>query len=145
EYEMAIRRTMEADQGRSADEFRRGRDHLAHSQRVGKIGSAEISYWPAVITTWSDTLYDLFGVEKRMVAPTREDFLTFVHPDDHAVVRGYREREARGDYPRASEFRIIRRDGQHRWIRRQAEPTEWHDGVPARAIATYQDVTEQKD
>ncbi len=145
EREVAVRGAIEEVQLRTAEEMRRGRDHLAQSQRVGKIGSAEIVYWPRHEARWSDALFALFDRDPILKPPLGEPFLDYVHADDRAIVRHYREREARGDYPRATEFRIVRPNGQHRWIRRQAEPIEWRDGTPMRAIATYLDVTEQKD
>ncbi|HVY88735.1 MAG TPA: PAS domain-containing protein, partial [Hyphomonadaceae bacterium] len=145
EHEMAVRRSVETDLKRTAEELLRRRDHLVQSQRVGKIGSAEIVYWPQHTAVWSEELYSLFDRDPGLEAFTGDEFLAHVHPDDRSVVRNYRERESRGDYPRASEFRIVRPDGDHRWIRRQAEPIEWRDGVPSRAIAIYLDVTEQKD
>jgi PAS domain S-box-containing protein len=146
EREMAVRHSIEADQNRIAEELRRGRDHLARSQRVAMIGSAEIVYSPVYETQWSDALFSLFGLDPASSkAPTADEFLRLVHPEDRSVVQAYRDRESRGDYPRASEFRITRPDGGQRWVRRQAEPIEWRDGRPCRVIATYLDVTEQKE
>ena len=144
EHEMAVRRGIEAEQTRIADELRRGRDHLALSQRVGKLGSAEITYYPDHRAEWSEALHALLGAAPgKSLSPM--EFLAYVHPEDRRVVESYREREARGDYPRASEFRLFGPDGKMRWIRRQAEPIEWRDGAPQRVVATYQDVTDEKD
>ena len=144
EQEIAERRAAEAERMRTERELRKNRDHLAHSQRVGKIGSAEIDY-ATPVAAWSDALFALVGRDPSL-GPLRADaFDALVHPDDRGFVRMRREREARGDYPRASEFRILLPDGEVRWVRRQAEPIEWKNGRPSRAIATYLDVTEQKD
>ncbi len=145
EREIAERRAAEAERARSESELRRSRDHLNHSQQVGKIGSAEIIYYPEHVAIWSDALYPLVGRDPAAGPVQPGEFIDMIHPDDRAFVRMRREREARGDYPRATEFRITLPNGSVRWIRRQAEPIEWKHGRPLRAIATYLDVTEQKD
>jgi PAS domain S-box-containing protein len=144
EQEIAERRAIEAEGVRTERELRKSRDHLAHSQRVGKIGSAEIDYSQS-IATWSEALFALLGRDPAAGALEADEFDAIVHADDRAFVRMRREREGRGDYPRASEFRVLLPNGEIRWIRRQAEPLEWRNGRPLRAIATYLDVTEQKD
>ncbi|HEY1720012.1 MAG TPA: ATP-binding protein [Magnetospirillaceae bacterium] len=145
EHEMSVRRTVEAEQIRIAEELRRGRDHLALSQRVGKLGSAEIVYWPEHVAHWSDAMFALFGVDPAHKSLSGNEFMSRVHPDDRRVVENYRERESRGDYPRSSEFRVYVTDSAWRWIRRQAEPIEWRQGMPYRVVATYQDVTDEKE
>lgn len=145
EREMAARQASQAEREKTDNELRRSRDHLARSQRVGRIGSAEIVHGPVPEARWSDALYELIGREPGSPVPDAEQFLELVHPDDRDFVRDRRERELRGEYANASEYRIVRPDGQIRWVRRQVQPIEWENGRPSREIVTFIDITEQKE
>ena len=145
EREMTVRRAAEARRQETEAELLRSRDHLAQSQRVGRIGSAEVNLNPTYQARWSDALYQLFNLEPGSPAPDSEQFLQLVHPDDREFIRMRRDRERRGDYGGASEFRIVRRDGQLRWVRRQAEPTEWENGRPSREVVIFIDISDQKE
>jgi signal transduction histidine kinase/CheY-like chemotaxis protein len=145
EREIVVRRTAEAERQRTEAELRRSRDHLAQSQRVGRIGSAEITHSPAYEARWSDELYRLLDRQPGSPVTDAEEFLDLVHPDDREFIRMRRQRERRGEYGGASEFRIVHRDGKERWVRRQAEPTEWENGRPSREVVIFIDITDQKE
>ncbi len=148
EREIAVRKAAQAEQRRTETELRHSRDHLEQSQRVGRIGSCEITYHDNGVTEarWSAGMFELFGLDSATAhAPDSEEFLALIHPDDRDEVRARREREARGGPRRPTEFRIIRPDGSVRWLRRVAAPID--DGTYKRKpiIVIVFDITEQKE
>jgi PAS domain S-box-containing protein len=128
---------------RDVTEQRRTQRMLAEAQRVGKLGSWD---WNALtgVTTWSDELYRLYGVEPGWFEPTLEERLGRLHPDDRERIR--RENDllvARGG-PMEMEFRVVLPGGQVRDHRAEGEMTLDDHGRPFRMIGIEYDVTDLK-
>jgi diguanylate cyclase (GGDEF)-like protein/PAS domain S-box-containing protein len=75
---------------------------------------------------------------------TADRIETLIHPDDRAIAAQRSQRLISG-YPDVSEFRIITKHGDIRWLRDHAHPV-W-DAAQARVVRIYgaaQDITERK-
>ncbi|WP_339877693.1 sensor domain-containing diguanylate cyclase [Pseudidiomarina gelatinasegens] len=113
---------------------------LEKAQELGNIG-----YWRADLTTgelaWSDEIYRIFGLDKEQVKPTIEVFDRAIYPDDFKAVKASMER-ARETGVHDVEHRIVRADGEIRWVHELAG----FRGDDSRdvMIGTVRDVTEQK-
>jgi diguanylate cyclase (GGDEF)-like protein/PAS domain S-box-containing protein len=96
------------------------RRRLNQVQRVAGLGSWE--YDPSTgETVWSETHYELLGLTPGSVVPGAQAVLDVVHPEDRDMVESYwRNHEVSGD-PIDIEYRIVRPDGDVRWIRGVAE------------------------
>lgn len=92
---------------------------------------------------WSETLERQVGIEPGTFEGTFEAFQEYLHPDDAAEVNRAIEEAIQGDGAYNVEFRMIREDGEHIWIRALAEYFS-EDGVE-RLIGTTVDITEQKE
>src|SRR5579872_30628 len=92
---------------------------------------------------WDLRQYALFGLDPG-VTPDRALFLSLVHPDDLELVAF----DAAGLPPPGSfldsEFRIVRPDGETRWIAAHALARYDEDGKPVEMIGVNLDVTETK-
>lgn len=97
------------------------------------------------IEQWSDSEYDMLGIARTGGAPTRDLFLSVVHPDDrHRVEFGEDDQRPEGT-PLDSEFRIIRPDtGEVRWITAHALALFGPDGKPSELIGVNLDITDQR-
>ncbi len=62
-------------------QLRESQKRLSEAQRIARIGSFE-SDRDGNIVWWSDHLYHLYGLNPAQFTPTRESFLSLVHPDD---------------------------------------------------------------
>ena len=84
---------------------------------------------------WGRTLEDLYG--------NPSDWADAIHPDDRD--RAWRTfiRLGEGDIY-DEEYRIIRPDGDERWIRDRGYPVRGDDGRALRAIGIAQDITDRK-
>ena len=72
------------------------------------------------------------------------NFIDYVHPDDHAAVTAEREKLARGGNPVDQEYRIIRKDGQERWVSSTWQVMRDDAGQPIGYLGTELDITEKK-
>ena len=134
------RKRMETALIDSADEVRRSREHLARAQRIGRVGSVELSFQGGP-TIWSDEVFEMTGLPAA-TKPSLEAYLTAVHPDDRDRVRASGLAMIHGRPVDASAYRIVRPDGEVRWLYRAADNLYDANGVPYAAIAVITDITE---
>lgn len=64
---------------------------------------------------WSDAEFELLGLQPGDVLPDPETFFRCVHPEDVAMLRAKWEEALRGE-TLDTEFRIVRADGEVRWL-----------------------------
>ncbi|MEX2608699.1 MAG: PAS domain S-box protein [Gemmatimonadota bacterium] len=74
------------------------------------------------------------------------DFLAYIHPDDHDVVREPFDRLLAGDRPALRmEARCVTRDGGDRWVEMNLIPTQNNAGQVTGALGTLMDVTQRHE
>ena len=122
--------------------LRESRGRLEQAQRIARIGN-----WEANVVTgelhWSDQIYAIFGYDPTNFTPSVEAFYDAVHPDDMEKVRAS-ERRAQQTGVHDVVHRIVRPDGEVRWVRELAEFRFGADGNPVTLTGTVQDVTTLK-
>jgi signal transduction histidine kinase len=124
--------------------LRRSQQHLLRAQRVGGMGSIERDLKTDEVECTDET-FRLFGVDPRTFAPTTQNFVDLVHPEDRERVRAATLRTRRGVKPEPMEYRILRPDGSVRMLRREGELTFDETGKAARLFVAIKDVTELRD
>lgn len=106
---------------------------------------AELGHWAMDLSSgalqWSEQVYRIFGIQPHHPI-TRQEFRTFVHPDDLEYI-DERYRIACTGSPREGEYRIIRPSGEIRIIHSKLEPIQSY-GKCIRLFGVLQDVTERK-
>ncbi len=70
--------------------------------------------------------------------------MTSVHPDDREALRQASLRGRRGEQVEPLEFRVIRNDGEVRWLVRHAQFVLDEQGHAISLIATYSEITDRK-
>ena len=115
---------------------------LANSQRIAGLGDWEHDFVNRRLL-WSEELYRIFGLERKDTPPDSAVFYRLVHPDDLEFV--HREKRAAAEEYRRVDFehRIIRPDGELRYLHHIAEMTVDEAGRPVRESGTIQDITER--
>jgi len=126
---------------RSAQELQRSEFYLAEGQRLAHMGSWDFN--AAGFDYWSPELFRIHGLDPGGKAPTVEEYLALVHPQDREFV-GQEIQEMLATH-RASDFtkRIVRPDGQVRSVRCVGVPAN-QEGTFQRFVGTGMDVTEQE-
>ncbi len=124
-------------------ELERERAQLGEAQRIARLGSWE---WDIATdsVSWSDELYQIYGLEPQSGAIDFRRFLTRVHPDDRARVRTAVGQAVAGGAPFALEHRISRIDGQVRIVQARGMAVMGERDEAVRLVGTSQDVTDRK-
>ncbi len=96
------------------------------------------------ITYWSDSLYQLLGVEPGEVEAGPESFIRQVHPEDRArAMQITAELKAGRDLPMQN-FRVVRKDGRERFVLTHRTAERDAAGRLLRLHGVVLDVTEQR-
>jgi len=93
-------------------------------------------------TTWSDQLYRIFGVEPQSFHPSYEVYLARIHPDDQEGSREVHRRALATGEPYQRISRLIRPDGEVRYLSSSGEVIQDADGTPLRVRGTSVDITD---
>jgi PAS domain S-box-containing protein len=131
----------------SARRLQRSEAHLARAQQIAAIGSWELDCRSAALV-WSDETFRIFGVSRTAFKPTLETILERIHEADRARVRGSMLNIAAGSGdPKtlALDFRIVRPDGEVRWVHRDGEVVANEQGAIVGLFGTIQDVSEARE
>ena len=120
----------------------RAERQLIEAQHLARIGSWE---WDiaANLVWWSDELYRIYGLEPRVIAPSYEEFLARVHPDDRDSVDERNRRAFDDRQPFEDVKRVVREDGREILMRTQGEVIVDEHGAPIRMVGICEDVTDE--
>jgi len=119
-------------------------ERLKRSQEIAHLGSWELDLENNELT-WSDEVYRIFGLQPRQFGATYEGFLGAVHPDDRQKVDAAYSgslRDGRQTYE--VEHRVVRPDGEVRYVHEKCEHHRDGSGRIIRSAGMVHDITEQK-
>ncbi len=129
---------------RAEEELRHSEYELAEAQRIGHIGSWSFEVAQGELR-WSDEMYRIFGFAPQEFAVTYKRFLQLVHPDDKELLQKAVREALSGDEDRYSlDYRLVRPDGETRFLHSQYEAVRDGSGRTVRLVGTSMDVTEHK-
>jgi signal transduction histidine kinase/PAS domain-containing protein/ActR/RegA family two-component response regulator len=121
---------------------------LALAQKVARIGHVVITFHQDAgrreQRTWSDETWRLLGLDPRSLKPSREAFLSAIHPDDRQILDQAYAAILTGGSPPTFDCRVILPDGGHRIIHGIFAVERDRSGKPQRVITTIQDVTDHR-
>jgi PAS domain S-box-containing protein len=125
---------------RAEEALQQSQFYLSEGQRLAHMGSWAFN---AAGHYWSDELYKIYGLDPKNGAPTVEQYLDLVHPQDRAAMAETIKRMQEQHCGFDQIERIVRPDGQLRYIRAVAVPV-FEKGVFTGFVGTTIDVTEQE-
>jgi diguanylate cyclase (GGDEF)-like protein/PAS domain S-box-containing protein len=130
---------------RREDSLRESESRLAEACRIAKIG-----HW-----IWDEKedrqLYcseegeRIFGVPPGTVFANFDELLAMTHPDDRQLVKDVMDQAYQDRTGYEVEYRIIRADGETRYVLEHADVEFDESGEIVRTIGTVQDITERKE
>src|SRR5277367_3113344 len=109
------RKTAEAQLRRNTDALQRSEIYLAEGQRLGHMGSW--AFDPDGFSYWSPELFRMHGLQPAGQAPSVQEYLGLVHPQDQRAMADLINRLVADDTPFDATKRIVRPDGEVRYIR----------------------------
>jgi PAS domain S-box-containing protein len=130
-------------QATSLESLRESQQRLADYEAIAHVGnwSLELATGKA---TWSDEIYPMLGLDPS-VPPSFELFQSLVHPDDKSIVQRELEKLVTGvSEAFDADIRIVRTDGQTRWLGCRGRATHDANGQVVRIEGTNLDVTERR-
>ena len=123
--------------------LRQSEELLRMAQRIAKVGG-----WSRELSTgrtyWTAEHYRLLGYEPGELEPTKDIFMSHVHPEDKEYVSGERQAAIEGIRDYDAEYRFIRKDGQERYGRTVGRAELAHDGTAVFLYGAFQDITKSK-
>ena len=129
---------------RTEEALRSSEAALNEAQEIANIGSF---YWDKKTDTitWSKQMFEIAGIAPEEFEGKLKGVLEkFIHPDDvESTTNQVNEMVARGhSWP--MEFRVVRPDGQLRWIRSGSRIILDEKGESIASVGVNQDITDQK-
>ena len=123
--------------------LRKSQALLEMSQRMARLGSWELDTETGKMF-WSDECFRIHGIEPGAYEPTYPQVIEFAHADDRERVRSSAISAEATKSARSLEYRIVRPNGEIRYIRNQVEWAEGKRGK-TRIAGTIQDITERRE
>ncbi len=128
------------DRKRTEEALERTQFYLSEGQRLAHMGSWAFNDSGHY---WTDELYKIYGLDPQNGAPTVEQYLALVHPQDRASMAETIKRMQKEHCGFDQIERIVRPDGQLRYVRSVAVPVA-EQGVFKGFVGTTMDVTDQE-
>ena len=126
---------------RSAQELQRSEFYLAEGQRLAHMGSW--AFDAVGFDYWSPELFRIYGLEPTSTAPTVQEYLDCIHPEDREFMANLIKRILAEASPFDATKRIVRPDGEVRYIRCVGAPV-FENQKLKKYIGSALDVTEHE-
>ena len=126
---------------RSDRELQRSELYLEEGQRLAHMGSW--AFDAAGFDYWSPELFRIYGLEPSSTAPTVEEYLNCIHPADREFMANLIKRILAEASPFDATKRIVRPDGEVRYIRCVGAPVVENQKLK-RYVGSALDVTEHE-
>ncbi|MBM3530689.1 MAG: PAS domain S-box protein [Alphaproteobacteria bacterium] len=135
----------EVEERREIDaQLREQRVHLLEAQRLANLGSWTWDVRTNAVT-WSQQLFEIYGIRPRDFHGTFEDYLSRVHEDDRDRVRNTIHAAFRNDSGFCVEERVVRPDGAVRHLQSIGEVIRNESGEAVRMLGVCHDITERRE
>lgn len=124
------------------EELRLLQQRMDNAQALANMGDYD---WhiPTDTNRWSDQLYRIYGHEPQSFNATYERFLSFIHPDDRERIQAIHQHAYATGEPYEMIERVVRPDGEIRYLHSNGQVIMGADGSPERMRGTCIDVTDQ--
>ncbi|MFP4174455.1 MAG: PAS domain-containing protein, partial [Halobacteriales archaeon] len=121
---------------------RQKEEQLEKAEEIANMGSWYMDLSSDEIF-WSDRVYSLWDIDYDGPMGYDTYLDDYVHPEDEEFLNRNWQKAKEGE-PYDIEYRIVRDDGEVRWMREAAQLT-FEDGEPVSATGIVQDITERKE
>lgn len=117
---------------------------LNETQMLTHSGSWE-SNLETGVNTWSTEAFRIFGLKPEGQGPQTDVFAQMIHPEDRGIYKDAIKSAINYKISADFELRIIRADGEVRWLRAIGKPFSNPYGIVTRLHGAISDITEQKE
>src|ERR1700738_3685773 len=131
------------DRKRVEEALKESQRRLKEAQRIAHVGHWDRDLETRGIT-WSDEICRILGLPLEVRDSPRTEWLEVVHPEDRQRLSLAIEELERGIRRLDVEFRIVRPNGEVRFLHSQGDVIRDERGRPVRMFGTAQDITERR-
>jgi|GEM_PF-1707269 len=116
---------------------------LKEAQSFAQLGRWELDICKNLLT-WSDTIYEIFEIDREKFGTSYDAFLDAIHPDDREAVNEacISSLETKQNYE--IEHRLLMKDGRIKWVVESCRTDYDETGVAIRSVGIVQDITKRK-
>lgn len=114
---------------------------LEHTEELAGVGFWEMEASTGVVK-WSEGLHLIYGTDPSGSAPSQEQFLAMVHPDDRKAIKAVMRRLGTGATVETITFRILRH-GATRWLQARIERKKDASSRTDIYLGVTRDITEE--
>ncbi|MDQ2087059.1 PAS domain S-box protein [Herbivorax sp. ANBcel31] len=129
---------------RAEEKLLKSESSLKEAQKIAKLGRWEYLHKKNELI-WSDTIYDIFEINKSEFGASYEAFLNTIHPDDREKVARDFSNSIKNKKPYKTEHRLLMKDGRIKWLKEKCETVFNKEGLPVNSVGIVQDITEMKN
>ncbi len=130
------------DRKQAENALRLNEERLRLAQHSASMGVFDVELKSGK-RTWSPQMFQIFGLAADSPQPGAEDILRMCHPDDRLLAEEQFVHMSAGR-PVHAECRIIRPDGEVRWIEIVGKGIVDNSGQPIRCLGIGRDITDRK-
>ncbi|HEY9827417.1 MAG TPA: PAS domain-containing protein, partial [Stenomitos sp.] len=138
-----VRVTDISDRKRVESQLRNLSDRLALAIKSGAIGIWDWNI-PENTLEWDDRMLEMYGITRDQFGSVYEAWTTCLHPEDRTATEAAIQQALEGQKDYDLQFRIIRPDGNIRFIQASALVQRNSQGEPQRMAGINYDITERK-
>jgi PAS domain S-box-containing protein len=128
---------------RAEDELARNRDLLRAAQRIAQVGAFELDVASGRLE-WTEQVYAIHGLAREDFDGHVSGLLRWIHPEDAGALQAHIEAVMSGGAPAPIEHRIVRPNGEVRWVWSGGDLVRDEQARPVKIIGAVQDVTERR-
>jgi PAS domain S-box-containing protein len=125
------------------EELRKTRANLEEAYRIARLGTWEYTVRTRTLFL-SPEIYSILGIDPVNGGFPAERFREMLYPGDRALFVDFDQEYWKSHSSATIEHRIIRRDGEVRWILVRGNIAGYLRETPARLIGSLQDITDRK-
>ncbi len=124
-------------------QLQRSESRLHLAMEAASMGSFEWDLSNNVVQ-WSPAIEEMHGIPVGSFDGTLEMFMRDVHPDDISYVQSELKRSRESALHHNLAYRIVRADGEVRWLHAHGQYEVDASGVPLRLVGVCRDITEER-
>lgn len=132
-----------SDRKAAEEQLQQTTAQLKEAQQLAHIGNWNYQISTGEIT-WSDEVFRIYGLEDKTTVPSFQELLAFYHPDDREYFQQMVTRTATQGKPYEIEVRIIRPNGEIRYVAAKGEAVVNESKQVERIFGTIMDITKRK-
>nr|MDZ7983048.1 PAS domain-containing protein [Aulosira sp. ZfuVER01] len=132
-----------SDRKQMEDALRLSEQNLREAQRVAHIGSWEWDFTTNT-RTWSEELFRIQGIDPSQPVPETDTIAQRIHPDDWELYQQRINEPAQAGLPFEADLRMVRPNGEVRYVEIRGEPIFNNQGELIRIVGTTLDISDRK-